>query len=94
MDSLDGSVRIAWNADGFEAIDVYGRWRSRQELETFARDVADAALMNRTEADLRTALRRAHPGEFELVPHPHDRPLPRLVVRLHPPAGKPNPDPY
>jgi hypothetical protein len=91
---MDGSVRIAWEADGFSAIDVYARWRPQSELAAFARDVADAALVNRTVADLRTALRRGHPGEFELVPYPHERTGARLVVRLHPPPGEPNPDPY
>jgi hypothetical protein len=90
----DGSVRIAWQADGFEAIDVYARWRSRSELERFAREVADAALFNRTVRELHHALRTSHPGEFELVPYPHDRAAPRVVVRLNPPRGEPNPDPY
>ena len=56
--------------------------------------VADAALMNRTLADLRVALRLAYPGQFELVAHPHDRSGARVVVRFHPPPGTPNPDPY
>ena len=94
MDRLDGSRRIAWLADGFEAIDVYARWRDPHELEAFARGVADAALMNRTLPDLRVALRSAYPGEFELVPHPHDRSGARVVVRFYPPPGTPNPDPY
>ena len=94
MDRLDGSRRIAWLADGFEAIDVYARWRDARELEAYARGVADAALMNRTLPDLRVALRLSYPGEFELVPLPHDRNGPRVVVRFHPPPGTPNPDPY
>ncbi len=89
---MDGSVRIAWEADGYRAIDVYGRWRSTPELAAFAREVADAALMNRTVADLRRALQQAHAGEFDFVPYPHDRWGPRIVVRLHPPPGEPNPD--
>ena len=91
---MDGSVRIAWEADGFGAIDVYARWRSRAELAAFARDVADAALFNRTVADLRSALRREHPGEFDLLAEAHERSGPRVVVRFHPPRGEPNPDPY
>ena len=87
-------MRIAWNADGFEAIDVYARWRSRRELDAFARDVADAALMNRSLRELQHALRVQHPGEFELVPYPHDRAAPRVVIRLNPPRGEPNPDPW
>jgi len=94
MDRPDGSVRIAWAADGYQYIDVYGRWRTRAELEAFARDVADAALFNRTVEDLRTALRRQRPGEFDLVLYPHDRAAARVVVRMHPPPGTPNPDPY
>ena len=94
MEQLDGSVRIAWLADGYEAIDVYARWRTRAELEAFARDVADVALMNRSVHELQHALRVGHPGEFELVPYPHDRATPRVVVRLNPPRGEPNPDPY
>lgn len=94
MERPDGSVRIAWLADGFEAIDVYGRWRTRTELDAFARDVADAALLNRSVRELHHALRVEHPGEFELVPYPHDRSTPRVVVRLNPPPGDPNPDPY
>ena len=94
VEQPDGSVRIAWLADGYEAIDVYARWRTRAELEAFARDVADVALMNRSVRELQHALRIEHPGEFELVPYPHDRSLPRVVVRLNPPRGEPNPDPY
>jgi len=92
VDSLDGAVRIAWVADGFRTIDVYGRWRDPAEVHSFARDVADIALLNRTVAELRSALRRAHPGEFELVTHPHDAAGPRVIVRLNPPPGQPNPD--
>ena len=87
-------MRIAWEADGYQAIDVYARWRPRSELEAFARDVADAALMNRTVRELQHALRVQHPGEFELVPYPHDRSAPRVVVRVNPPRGEPNPDPW
>ena len=90
---MDGSVRIAWEADGFLAIDVYARWRPRAELAAFVRDVADAALVNRTVADLGRALRKVHPGEFDLVPYPHDRAGARIAVRFHPPPGEPNPDP-
>jgi hypothetical protein len=92
MDRPDGSVRISWTADGYQHIDVYGRWRTRAELDSFARDVADAALFNRNLEDLRKSLQRTRPGEFDLVPYPHDRVAPRVVVRLHPPPGEPNPD--
>ena len=94
MERPDGSIRIAWLADGYEAIDVVGRWRTRPELEAFARDVADVALLNRSLRELGVALRHLHPGEFEMVPYPHDRTLPRVVVRLNPPPGEPRPDPY
>jgi hypothetical protein len=94
MERPDGSIRIAWLADGFQAIDVMGRWRTRAELDSVARDVADAALLNRTVRELGVELRKQHPGEFELVPYPHDRNVPRVVVRLNPPPGEPNPDPH
>lgn len=90
---IDGGVRIAWSADGFEAIHVYARWRARKELEALARSVADAALFNRTVPDLRTALRAQFPGEFELEASTRHRTEPRVVVRFHPPRGEPNPDP-
>jgi hypothetical protein len=89
----DGGIRIAWHADGYEAIDVYARWRPREELAAFASGVADAALFDRSVADLRSALRRIYPGEFDLVLEPHDRTGPRVVVRFHPPKGEPNPEP-
>jgi hypothetical protein len=89
---MDGSVRIAWVADGYRSIDVYGRWRTADELATFAREVADVALVNRSVAELRAALRVARPGEFDLVVHPHDASGPRVVIRLNPPPGEPNPD--
>ena len=94
MDQLsDGGIRIAWLADGYEAIDVYARWRPPEELVAFASRVADAALFDRSVADLRSALRRAFPGEFDMVLEPHSRIGPRVVVRFHPPKGEPNPDP-
>jgi hypothetical protein len=94
MERPDGAVRIAWHADGYEAIDVYGRWRQPEELQAFARDVADAALFHRSVDELRRALRVQHAGMFELVTHPHGPGLPRIIVRLNPPPGEPRPDPY
>ena len=44
----DGSVRIAWKADGYEAIQVRARFRSREELADYARGIADEALFDRT----------------------------------------------
>jgi hypothetical protein len=91
IERMDGSRRIAWAADGFDAIDVYARWRGAQELDAFARAVADVALLDRTVNDLRTALRQRFPGQFDLVvdTRPDSR---RVVVSLHPPPGIPNPD--
>jgi hypothetical protein len=88
---MDGSRRIAWAADGYESIDVYARWRAHDDLESFARDVADIALLNRSVVDLRSALRRQYPGRFDLLEdtRPDHR---RVVVALHPPPGIPNPD--
>lgn len=88
----DGSVRISWSADGFEAIHVLARFRQRDELAEFARRIADEALFNRSLADLRIALRAAYPGAFDLIAHEHDRAGPHVVVRFHPPRGIPNPD--
>ena len=88
----DGSVRIAWDADGYEAIHVVARFREREELEGFARGVADAALFERTVADLRVALRAAFPGAFELsTREPAGGPW-RVVVTFLPPrrAGRPD----
>jgi hypothetical protein len=91
IERMDGSRRIAWSADGFEAIDVYARWGGPDELEAFARAVADVALLDRTVDDLRTALRRRFPGQFDLIEdtRPGSR---RVVISLHPPPGIPNPD--
>ena len=90
----DGSIRIAWQADGFEAIFVRARFRPARELEVFATEVADLALLERTLADLRTALRKQYPGAFDLLT---DEPLSapsRVIVSFHPPRGEPNPDPW
>ena len=90
----DGSIRIAWQADGFEAIFVRARFRPAGELEDFAKGVADVALLERTLADLRTALRKHYPGAFELVT---DEPVSapgRVIISFHPPRGEPNPDPW
>ncbi len=91
---LEAGVRIAWAADGFDLIHVQARWRSREELQEFARGVADAALFNRTLSELRTALRREFPGLFELETTRHGLGGARVIVRFHPPPGQPNPDPY
>ena len=62
----DGSIAIAWHADGYEAILVRARFRPPRELEGFARGVADVALLERSLPDLRVALRRRFPGAFDL----------------------------
>lgn len=91
---LEAGVRIAWSADGFDLIHVQARWRTREELDRFARGVADAALFNRTVSELNTALRREFPGLFELETAANDGRGARIVVRFHPPPGEPNADPY
>jgi hypothetical protein len=88
----DGSVRIAWDADGYEAIHVVARFRDRGELEAFARGVADAALFERTVPDLRVALRAAFPGAFDLTTRePANGPW-RVVITFHPPRREGRPD--
>ena len=90
----DGSMRIAWEADGFEAIVVRARFRPAMELDAFARGVADVALLERSLTDLRTALRRRYPGAFDLITdEPASRPW-QVIVSFHPPRGEPNPDPW
>jgi hypothetical protein len=90
----DGSIKIAWQADGFEAIFVRARFRPPTELDSFATGVADVALLERTLPDLRTALRKRYPGEFDLLTdEPLSRPG-RVIVSFHPPRGEPNPDPW
>jgi hypothetical protein len=90
----DGSIRIAWQVDGFEAIFVRARFRPAGELSSFATGVADLALLERTLPDLRAALRKRYPGAFDLLT---DEPVStpgRVIVSFHPPRGKPNPDPW
>lgn len=91
---LTDAVSLAWSADGFDAIAVQAPWRPRAELDAFARGVADIALLDRSFADLRTGLRRAYPGAFDLEIMRDDRWGRHVVVRFHPPKGEPNPDPY
>ena len=90
----DGSVRIAWFADGFEAILVRARFRPRGHLEAFARGVADIALLERTLPDLRRALRNRFPGAFDLSTHELSTSPWHVIVTFHPPPGDPNPDPW
>jgi hypothetical protein len=90
----DGSIRIAWQADGFEAIFVRARFRPASELDGFARDVADVALLERSLPDLRTALRKRFPGEFDLVTEQPVTTPGSVIISFHPPPGEPNPDPW
>lgn len=90
----DGSIRIAWDADGYEAIHVRARFRSPEELADYARSIADEALFDRTLAGLRVALRARYPGAFDIVTdEPPGRPWSVIVV-FHPPRGTPRPDPW
>jgi hypothetical protein len=89
----DGTIAIAWHADGFESIVVRARFRPAAELEGFARGVADVALLERSLPELRVALRRQFPGAFDLhTVEPVGAPW-RVVVSFHPPRREPNPDP-
>jgi len=90
----DGSVHIAWSADGFEAILVRARFRPRQQLEAFASGVADVALLERSLPDLRRALRSRFPGAFDLITHEPAAAPWQVIVSFHPPPGEPNPDPW
>ena len=88
----DGSVRIAWEADGYVAIHVYARFWPRRALNDYARDVADIALTNRTVPELRRSLRAIHPGAFDFEAPDADAPDRRVRITFHPPRGEPNPD--
>jgi hypothetical protein len=88
----DGSVRIAWNAEGFEAIHVYARFWPSVEVMSRAQAVADVALTNRTVHDLRRGLRQHFGGSFTLQAPDEDAPDRRVAVFFDPPRGEPNPD--
>ena len=52
------------------------------------------ALLERTLPDLRSALRKRYPGEFDLITdEPVSTPW-RVIISFHPPRGQPNPDPW
>ena len=89
----DGSIRIAWLADGYEAVLVRAPFRAREELSDYARGIADEALFERTVASLRVALRARYPGAFDLVTHQPAGRAWSVVVTFHPPMGTPRPDP-
>lgn len=88
----DGSVRIAWQADGYEAIHVYARFWPGAAVTDYASGVADVALTNRTVHDLRRGLRQRFGGSFDLQAPDEDAPDRRVVIAFHPPRGEPNPD--
>jgi hypothetical protein len=90
---MDGSIRIAWSADAHEGIRVYAPRRSPGELTSFARRVADHALVNRSVPELRGALRREFGGTFDIESR-RERAgtTPYVLVELHPPRGTPHPD--
>lgn len=89
----DGSVRIAWEADGYEAIHVYAQFWPAPELGRFAGTVADIALTNRTLADLRRGMRREYLAAYDMEAPDADAPDRRVAIRFLPPPGEPNPDP-
>jgi hypothetical protein len=88
----DGSVRIAWDAEGFEAIHVYARFWPTHEVQRRAQGVADVALTNRTVPDLRRGLREAFGGGFSVQAPDEDAPDRRVAIFFDPPRGEPNPD--
>ena len=94
LGEMDGSVRIDWSADQAELIRVYAPRRDTEELTAFARRVADHALLNRTVADLRSALRAEFDATFDLEERDPEGADAKgyVVVTLHPPQGLPNPD--
>jgi hypothetical protein len=88
----DGSVRIAWLAEGFEAIHVYARFWPSTEVARRAQGVADVALVNRTVHDLRRGLRQMFGATFSLQAPDEDAPDRRVAIFFDPPIGPPNPD--
>jgi hypothetical protein len=89
----DGSVRIAWNAEGFEAIHVYARFWPSEEVHRRAQGVADVALTNSNRPTTCGADMRAHfGGGFDLQAPDEDAPDRRVAVFFDPPRGIPNPD--
>ena len=90
---LDGSVRIAWLADGLTAIHVTAPQRDRRDLDAFARIVADVALLERSVGGVRNALRDRFPGalEWHVRDGGRDAAEPYLLVTLRPPRREPDP---
>ncbi len=88
----DGSIRIAWHADGFEAIHVRARFRTPEELAAWARGIADEALLERTVRGLQARLRERYPGAFDLTTRERAGGSGTLIVTFHPPRSTPRPD--
>jgi hypothetical protein len=88
----DGSIRIAWHADGFEAIHVRARFRTSEELADWARGIADEALLERSVRGLHARLRQRYPGAFDLQTRERPGEPGIVVVTFHPPRGTPRPD--
>lgn len=89
----DGSVRIAWEADGYEAIHVLARFRERAELEEWARGIADLALFERSYPALRAAIVRTWPGLCTVGTRRTPGSRPRVLVSFLPPRGEGRPEP-
>jgi hypothetical protein len=88
----DGSIRIAWHADGFEAIHVRARFRAAEELAAWARGIADEALLERSLQGLQSRLRERYPGAFDLTTRQPAGAPGTVLVTFHPPRGTPRPD--
>jgi hypothetical protein len=88
----DGSIRIAWHADGFEAIHVRARFRTPEELAAWARGIADEALLERTVRGLHARLRERYRGAFDLSTREPVGLPGTVIVTFHPPEGTPRPD--
>jgi hypothetical protein len=88
----DGSLRIAWSAEGYEAIHVQARFWPDDHVQALAQVVADVALTNRTVHDLRSSLRQQFPGSFDIEAPDQDAPDRRVLISFHPPRSRPNPD--
>jgi hypothetical protein len=88
----DGSIRIAWHADGFEAIHVRARFRTPEELAGWARGIADEALLERTVRGLHARLRERYPGTFDLSTRQPAGQAGSVLITFHPPKGTPRPD--
>ncbi len=88
----DGSVRIEWQADGYEAIHVRARFRTPVELTGWAQGIADEALLERTLRGLHTRLRERYPGAFDIMTTAAVGRPGSVVITFHPPKGTPRPD--